>query len=299
MMVSVIIPCRNAGQWVEEALNSVLSQTLPPHEIVVADDDSEDDSVDKIRAFGSKVKLIRVSDHHPAAARNACLERCTGDWIAFLDADDKWYPNHLENATSALADTTDVAFMAHFEKDEEVVAPLPLDIATSGIEASQYVAWLSQRIYFAINSCVVSRSALVDIGGFDTTLRCEDLNMWLQLTHDKTWSYNPVASSLYRSTPGSVSKDRPGLQEGLLRVILKNQPLYESPEMNALLHYAAQAAMHFSIIEGTKADRETARSLAWDHLTRFEQALFYIGGRYPNILKLAAWCRRTILHQTP
>src|SRR5262249_34415469 len=115
MQVSVIMPCHNAGRWISQALRSAAAQTAPPHEVIVIDDDSTDDSVEQIQASGVPHRLLRVRANNAAAARNAGIALATGDWIAFLDADDIWYPHHLESAASLLADGTDVAYMANHE----------------------------------------------------------------------------------------------------------------------------------------------------------------------------------------
>lgn len=90
MEISVVIPCYNAGRWIVDALRSVVAQTYQPHEIIVVDDVSSDDSVEKIQSCGIKVKLLHTQRANGAGARNVGIRQVTGDWIAFLDADDIW-----------------------------------------------------------------------------------------------------------------------------------------------------------------------------------------------------------------
>jgi glycosyltransferase involved in cell wall biosynthesis len=98
MRISVIMPCHNAGRWIGEALQSTSIQTRPPDEVIVIDDASTDDSVEQIKNSGVAVQLLRTNCRNAAAARNLGIEAATGDWLAFLDADDVWYPQHLERA---------------------------------------------------------------------------------------------------------------------------------------------------------------------------------------------------------
>src|SRR6476469_3757189 len=98
MRVSVIIPCHNAGRWIAQTLHSVAAQTYPAHEVIVIDDGSTDDSIAEIQRSGIPLTLLNVTVHNAAAARNAGIEVAKGDWIALLDADDLWYPNHLARA---------------------------------------------------------------------------------------------------------------------------------------------------------------------------------------------------------
>src|SRR5262245_11631790 len=115
MDVSIIMPCHNAGRWIAAALKSAAQQTYPAYEIVVIDDASNDDSLDQIEKSGVRVRLLHVNVHNAAAARNAGIEAAKGNWIALLDADDIWYPNHLERAFELLSTSSDVAFIANHD----------------------------------------------------------------------------------------------------------------------------------------------------------------------------------------
>src|SRR5690349_8692917 len=111
MNFSVIIPCYNAGPWIVQSLKSVAAQTYPAKEIIVIDDGSSDDSLAKIESSGVPVRLLKTRRSNGAGARNAGIEAATGDWIALLDADDIWYPNHLQRAVEMLEGSSDVALM--------------------------------------------------------------------------------------------------------------------------------------------------------------------------------------------
>src|ERR1700722_11046952 len=106
MKVSVVIPNYNRETLIGETISNLLAQTLPPYEIVVVDDGSTDKSVEVIRSFGSKVKLIQQPNSGPGAARNAGLQMATGDFIQFQDSDDLFSLNKLE-AQAKVLDRTD------------------------------------------------------------------------------------------------------------------------------------------------------------------------------------------------
>src|SRR5438132_12034959 len=127
MRISVVIPCRNAGRWVGTALQSVAKQTQPAGEIIVIDDGSTDASLFEIEKANVPVKLLRVNFGNAAASRNAGIEAASGDWIALLDADDVWYPNHLTRAAELLRLTNDVAFMSNHDWNDldGHVIPIP------------------------------------------------------------------------------------------------------------------------------------------------------------------------------
>lgn len=111
MTISVIIPNYNREALVNETIANLLAQTLPPHEIIVVDDGSTDKSIEVIRSFGDKVKLIQQANQGPGAARNAGLRMATGEFIQFQDSDDLFCLNKLEAQARAMqADQADIVF---------------------------------------------------------------------------------------------------------------------------------------------------------------------------------------------
>lgn len=92
--ISVIIPVRNGAPYIREAIQSILSQTLPASEIIVVDDGSIDETYRVVSEI-ENVKYVRQEQSGQATARNRGFEESTGDIIAFLDADDMWTPEKL------------------------------------------------------------------------------------------------------------------------------------------------------------------------------------------------------------
>ena len=101
--VSVVIPAYNAAHFIRRALDSVLGQTVSVHEIIVVDDGSKDSTCDVVRSYGSRVKLLVQENGGPSAARNKGISSSTGEFIAFLDADDWWSPTKIEKQLNELA----------------------------------------------------------------------------------------------------------------------------------------------------------------------------------------------------
>lgn len=110
--VSVIIPTKNRETSIVRSLNSVISQSVQPFQIIVIDDGSSDNTAEVIKEKFLQVTLIRnISSQGGAIARNQGAEIATGDYLAFLDSDDEWLPKHLENKTKLIKNTnTDAAF---------------------------------------------------------------------------------------------------------------------------------------------------------------------------------------------
>lgn len=101
--VSVIIPAYKAERTICRAIDSVLSQTLPPAEIIVIDDGSPDRQHVAIRSYGDRILCLRQPNRGAAMARNAGIDHAQGDFLAFLDADDYWEAEKLERQLALFA----------------------------------------------------------------------------------------------------------------------------------------------------------------------------------------------------
>jgi len=93
--ISCIVPVYNGEKYLAETLDSILAQTHQPMEVIVADDGSTDQTADVVKRY-NQIRYLKQSNAGPAAARNLGLSAATGDFVAFLDADDLWHPQKLE-----------------------------------------------------------------------------------------------------------------------------------------------------------------------------------------------------------
>ncbi len=105
-VVTIAIPCFNAGPWIGAAVQSALDQSWPEKEVVVVDDGSTDDSLAVLEGFGAAIRLVRGEHRGGNAARNQALAEGRGEWVQFLDADDYLEP---EKITRQFAETGDGA----------------------------------------------------------------------------------------------------------------------------------------------------------------------------------------------
>jgi glycosyltransferase involved in cell wall biosynthesis len=122
--VSVVIPAFRSAATIRRALDSALGQTRPPDEVVVVDDGSPDDLAAVVEgAYGARVTLVRKSNGGAASARNAGLDRATGDLVAFLDADDYWEPEKLARQLAVLSRHPETALVAGAYFEEKPGAP--------------------------------------------------------------------------------------------------------------------------------------------------------------------------------
>jgi glycosyltransferase involved in cell wall biosynthesis len=113
--VSVLIDTYNHERFIEEAIQSVLSQDFPAsgREILVVDDGSTDRTPEILAKFGSEIRVLRKPNGGQASAFNHAIPECRGELIAFLDADDWWAPDKLTCVVNAMAANPEIGFIGH------------------------------------------------------------------------------------------------------------------------------------------------------------------------------------------
>jgi glycosyltransferase involved in cell wall biosynthesis len=176
--ISVIIPLYNRREEIGRAIASALCQTQAPHEIVVVDDCSSDDSVAVVAALDEpRIRLLRHERNRGAsAARNTGIAAATGDWIALLDSDDEWEPEKLERQRAALDATMAASVTGYVIRDyrtgeERAFTPQPEDAT---LEALVWGCPLGVG-----STLLARREVFAEIGTFDPDLpRLEDWE-WL------------------------------------------------------------------------------------------------------------------------
>lgn len=115
--ISVVIPCYNCSKYIAETLNSVLSQTVHPHEIIAVDDGSTDSTAEIITSFGERVKLISQENKGRVGARKTGILAATGNWVALLDADDIWTADKIETQMKCISSLSDDIVIVHSNFD--------------------------------------------------------------------------------------------------------------------------------------------------------------------------------------
>ena len=114
--ITVIVPSYNSARFIGEALDSIFAQTLQPEQIIVVDDGSTDDTAAVVRRYtDSRIQYIRTEHAGVASARNVGLDAARGEYISFLDADDRWRPIFLEMMHAFLSeDPTAASVFSNF-----------------------------------------------------------------------------------------------------------------------------------------------------------------------------------------
>ncbi|UUO23427.1 glycosyltransferase family 2 protein [Colwellia sp. M166] len=177
---SVIIPFYNNDDYIEECINSVLQQTCQPKEIIVVNDGSSSKSRQFLAQLSDKVTII---DHDVnlgiAQARNTGAKNSTGEYLAFLDADDIWQAEKNQQQEHLLINNPELAGchtgVNIFSQDMNIIEtclnkPKILDLKNSAIES-----------HVVPSSFMIRRSIFLKVGGFDPKVRVEDYDLFLTL----------------------------------------------------------------------------------------------------------------------
>ena len=284
MQFSVVVPCHNAATSIGPTLRSIVAQTLKPHEIIVVDDASTDDSRAQIAASGVDVTLIEADVQSAGAARNLGIERASGDWVALCDADDLWFAHHLQQAAQVL-EGGDVAYMAnHCLLEADVQNPLPdsmrhqIEVSGGGKAGAQWIELLEGGFHFGHSTVIYRREHLQKIGGFDSNFeRQEDLDLWLRAIGGGTWAYGAQSAMAYRvDTAGSLSKAVIKSARFYVIALLQNRENLESEALQTLIARNARHALSLAFADGSRADFDAAWRMARPHISPRLRAFYAV-----------------------
>lgn len=185
-LISVIIPCFNAGNYIEEAVQSAINQSYANVELLVVDDGSTDRSREILTSLaadhGDRMTILHQNNKGPYPARNLALRHARGEYIAFLDADDYWRLDCLEKLHSALVSSDAVLAYCGWQNiglDGPASKPyIPPDYEFE----SKLESFLSGASPWPIHAALIRRDILETAGGFSEEYpTCMDYDLWLRV----------------------------------------------------------------------------------------------------------------------
>lgn len=195
---SVIIPAYNSAATLARAVESVLAQSWPAYEIIVVDDGSTDDTLQVARKFGDKVLVIQQPNAGVSVARNRGVEAANGDWLAFLDADDWYYPDRLRWHAEWLASDETLDFLTgdyEYRREDGSLTGTSMAMHASGramlekADGAEKVVLQAREIEFFvadhfgdIHTLSVPRRTFQALGGYPPGFKvCEDVHFLTRL----------------------------------------------------------------------------------------------------------------------
>lgn len=256
----MVIPAYNAEKTISDAILSVFAQTVTVHEVIVVDDGSVDNTAGLVRAEFPQVNVRQVANGGPSRARNVGVEAAHGDWIAFLDADDRWHPDKLRVQMAILS--SGIELVASDWVRGTYFAPVPDPVPQSRLGYKDLLT-LNQ---FQTSTVLITRRLAQVLGGFDPSVDgAEDWDYWLRASRETTIVKVDWPLVQYRDVATGYSKD-------VWRVYVTMQPMLDKHRQTAPLsrgEFSTLEAWHhlrFWVAFSLAHDRSHARA-AWRNAT--------------------------------
>jgi glycosyltransferase involved in cell wall biosynthesis len=273
--VSVVIPAYKVADFIAETLDSVFAQTFIDFEVVVVNDGSPDtDEFERaLEPYLGRIRYMKQENLGASVARNSGLQAARGEFIAFLDADDLWMPNYLEDQMRFVREhgCDLVCADAEFFGDTESEAPTYMTLLMDSAPASGDVSFLeliaSERSLIT-SGVVVRREPIMEVGLFDEALRnAQDFDLWLRLSrHGSRLSYQRKVLLRYRCRADGLTGDAVNCHTRELRILDKVEQAYdlapeERAEVSAVIRNR-RASLEFELGKAylSKGEYENARA---------------------------------------
>lgn len=201
---SVIIPLYNKALYIENTIKSILQQSFTDFELLIINDGSTDDSEQKVLAFeDARIRYFSKANEGASTARNYGIEKATATYIAFIDADDYWYPYFLIEMTKTIKQFSDQKVFAAAFEIETAKNSFPAQYSITKNGSSQIVDYFdaSSKTSVLWTSCsVFHQSIFEEIGLFDTAVKSgQDTDLWIRigLVYPVVFNWKILARYIY------------------------------------------------------------------------------------------------------
>ncbi|MBO0349487.1 glycosyltransferase [Phormidium pseudopriestleyi FRX01] len=220
-LISVIIPVFNSQKTINETIGSVLKQTLSNLEVIVINDGSTDEGLEKIATIKDpRVQVFSYPNAGVAVSRNRGIERARGEYISFLDADDLWTPDKLEAQLKALQENPPAAVAYSWTDYIDEAGNFLYHGSHITVNGDVTAKLLFKNFIENGSNPLIRRHALVEVGEFDSSLPpAEDWDMWLRLAARYHFVAVPHPQILYRMSAGANSANISKMETQGLKVI--------------------------------------------------------------------------------
>ena len=221
-LVSVVIPTFNRAHILEEAVNSVIAQDYLHWELHIVDDGSTDGTRELVEQFrgDERIHYHWQENAGQATARNHGVSQARGDYIAFLDSDDRWLPHKLRVQVQCLVEDPqiDVIYgdVERIDADGNRLPDRPTLPRYSG------TVWRQLLVdnFIPLITSMVRSETIKQAGGLDTSFRCaDDYNLWLRLSATAVFKHLPDVVAQYRVEGDRISNNLDGRYESNLRSV--------------------------------------------------------------------------------
>lgn len=268
--VSVVIPTYNRSRLLVRAVDSVLQQTYQDFEILIVDDHSTDDTKERVAEL-SDGRIIYVHHDGPrggSAARNTGIKNASGEYIAFLDSDDEWYPVKMEKQSHLFADPSiDISYTGFQRVDQVSGKAYETVLPRCGGNVAHRL-WLDNCVG-TTSTVMMRKKCLLDVGGFDESLpQSQDWDLWIRLADKYRFAHvDEVLLNYYTHDGEQITKDKKKHLDARLSIFNKyRQQIISFPK--AYSYHCAQIGALYcacgNILEGRCFLRQSVRAYPWN-----------------------------------
>ena len=234
-LVSVIIPAFKVASFIGKTLDSVLAQTFADFEVIVVNDGSPDTEEFEraIEPFRDRIYYLKQENQGASVARNTGLQAARGEFVAFLDADDLWLPDYLQEQLRFINERgcdlvcADAILFGNGATENQTYMEELMDAAPSEGEVT-FLQLLNTERHIITSGVVVRRQPIMDVGLFDKNLRnSQDFDLWLRLArHGARLAYQKKALLKYRQRTDGLTGDEVNCHKRELRIYEKIERSY-------------------------------------------------------------------------
>ncbi len=227
--ISVIIPVFNGEDTISKTIESVIDQTFSDFELIVINDGSTDTTLEVLSTIkDSRLKVFSYPNAGQGASRNRGLIHASGEYIAFLDADDIWTPDKLEMQLQALEKHSDAAVAYSWTDSIDESGDFHSKGPRPQFEGDVFQPLLLTNFLVNGSNPLIRHQALIEVGGFDELLPpAEDWDMWLKLANHYHFVVVKSPQVLYRQSSNSASSNVLKMESSSIK-LLKNALTYRS-----------------------------------------------------------------------
>jgi len=263
MKISVVIPTHNRGYIISRAIDSVLKQTFPAHEIIVVDDGSTDNTTAILDRYKQQIKVIRQENRGVSAARNRGISQASGTWIALLDSDDEWLADKMESHIRFHQQNRNLQIF----QCEEIWIRKGLRVNPRK-KHQKYGGYIFER---CLPLCIVSPSAVIfkkilwqEMNGFDETFPvCEDYDLWLRVASVYPVGLDEKPGTIkYGGHKDQLSHSYPAMDQFRVKALekqIKNRKLNKDQKVQVVQEAIKKTKI---IING--AEKRQKETLPWE-----------------------------------
>ncbi len=228
--ISIITPVYNGARTIQATITSVLAQTFSDFELIIVDDGSTDNTLEILSQYRDpRIQILSASHGGAAASRNRGLKQASGDYIAFLDADDLWTPDKLAAQFNALQTHPEAAVAYSWTDYIDEAGSWKRVGRHTVVNGDAYGAMLLYNFLENGSNPLIRRDAINTVGGFDESLTGgQDWDFYLRLAAGYQFVNVPKVQIFYRLQSNSISANITRQEQQVVKVL--NQAFSQAPE---------------------------------------------------------------------